>query len=63
MTEKPHIITRRQIDDESIEFSLNGQHLITVNHDDDGWSGMERIEGVIEAMAKQLGIDIVDDEY
>jgi len=37
------VLTLDYFDDESLRFSLNGVELMEVNHDYDGWKGMERI--------------------
>jgi hypothetical protein len=49
-------------DEEKVGYEINGKHIITANHDDHGWSGMETIEMVFEAFAKELGIVIDDKE-
>lgn len=49
-------------DEESVEFSINGKHLTTVNHDEDGWVAMKKIENVIRKIAKEYGIDVQEIE-
>lgn len=43
-----------EVDDETIKYSLNGEHLITANHEDDGWSGMERISDLMTSIENAL---------
>jgi hypothetical protein len=49
------IFTKTEIDEETIEYKLNGEYLIVATHDTDGWSGMERIDNLIKTIAKKLG--------
>lgn len=39
-----NILTINHIDDEHKEFYLNDDFIISVNHDSDGWTGMEKVE-------------------
>lgn len=56
-----HIITKLFIDGETTEYLLDGHHLITANHDTDGWTGMERINDVIQSIADRLEIKVIAD--
>lgn len=47
-----------QIDEREIEVSCNGQPVVTLNYDDDGQGGMERIEAVIRKIAKIIGAEV-----
>jgi hypothetical protein len=57
------IFTKTEIDEETIEYKLNGEYLIVATHDTDGWSGMERIDNLIKTIAKKLGASIHTDEH
>lgn len=59
MSKEPKFV-KKYIDDEHVEYSLNGEVLITANHDDDGWEGMERIEGLINSIAQLLDVEVVE---
>jgi hypothetical protein len=54
-------ITLHEVDDETVEVLVNGEHLITLTHDEDGWSGMGRIENMLEELAARLGISFSRD--
>lgn len=56
--EQPHKILIRHVDDECIEYSLDGQDVIEVNHDDHGWSGMESIEKAMLKVAEIIGATV-----
>lgn len=58
-----HIFTIQSPNDEVVEYYLDGEHLITANHDEHGWSGMEGIEAMVATIAKNLGIPIEHVEY
>ena len=61
MTQENNFVKTR-IDNETVEYRLNGEVLITANHDDDGWSGMERIDDLISSIARKLGAEISEVE-
>jgi hypothetical protein len=46
----------REVDPETFELSLNGERLITLNHDDDGWQGIDRAQHLIRKVAEILKI-------
>lgn len=53
-------------DNEIQELRLNGQCLAFIDHEEDGWSGMEKVREVLERVAKMLGgkfesIDALDE--
>jgi hypothetical protein len=51
---------KKYIDDENVEYSLNGEVLITATHDQDGWSGMERIEKLFTSIAQVLDVEVLE---
>lgn len=53
-----HKLTITHISDEEVSYKLNGTHLLTANHDDDGWSGMERVNSMMMAVAKEIGAEV-----
>lgn len=57
-----HVFTVKQLDDEHVEYSLNGVHLITANHEDDGWAGMERIGLLVNGIAASFGATVQEVE-
>jgi hypothetical protein len=42
-------------DDEVEEIRLNGEYLVSTNHDEHGWAGMEAARNLVTAIAKRLG--------
>ena len=49
--------TIREINDETFEVHLNGEHITTLTHDEDGWSGIQRAEHMLEEGARILGLE------
>lgn len=47
-------------DDETFELILDGLSIGTANHDDDGWSGMEKIKRLMYVMGDRLDFEIVE---
>lgn len=45
-----------EINDETTEVRVNGTHVTTLTHDEDGWQGMRRVETVLEETARILGV-------
>ena len=43
--------------DEYFEVLVDGKYIGFANHDEDGWAGMDKIEKLVEALAKALGAD------
>lgn len=41
-------------DEEQLEIVLNGEVIMTANHDDDGWQGMERLLALCRAIEAKL---------
>ena len=46
----------REVNDETWEVHLNGEHITTLTHDEDGWAGIDRVELVLENVARILGL-------
>lgn len=40
--------------DDSVQYYMDDQPIAYVDHDTDGWNGMERIHNVIKAIAEKL---------
>lgn len=55
-------IIKTTYDEENIEINLNGEYLCSLNHDEDGWSGMAKIEKIVREMAKRLNIEVEEIE-
>ena len=54
------ITIRNGADGESVRVLVGPKHVAVLNHDYDGWAGMERGIGIIKAIAKEFGIEVVD---
>ena len=39
---------------------LNGKEVASANHDEDGWSGMEKVEEIVKSIAGVLKIPVVE---
>lgn len=50
------------VDDERVDYFLDGKDLVSVNHDEDGWGGMETVDQIIRRMAKEAGWTVREDE-
>lgn len=48
----------RQVDDESLEVLLNGQHVISVDHDGEGWAGISAVKNAVKTIAAILGVTV-----
>ena len=46
-------------DGQSEVITLDGKELVTTNHDEDGWSGMERVRTTLTSFAEALNIEVV----
>jgi len=47
----------KQIDDEQIVVLVDNVPIGEANHDEDGWSGMHKVDIIVEALASALGVD------
>lgn len=45
---------------EEIDIYLNGEHLINLNDDDDGWQGITRIKNLVETIAAVFGAEVIE---
>jgi hypothetical protein len=48
--------------EEGFYVTVNNIEVVSVNHDDDGWSGIEKVRLVFERLAK-LGLCIIEESY
>lgn len=46
----------KNIDDENVEIIVDGETICYADHDEDGWSGMEKLEALARDMAKKLNV-------
>lgn len=46
--------------DESFEIRAKGVYVGSADHDRDGWSGMEHIREILQAVAKELYLDFTE---
>lgn len=46
--------------DESFEVRLDGQHVMSANHDEHGWDGMDAVRKVVDNVARIIGAEVVD---
>lgn len=51
-------IIKTSYDEESFTVWLNDIQVGRANHDDNGWKGMEDVEGIVAAIAKVLDIPV-----
>ncbi len=35
------------------------KHIVSINHDEDGWEGMMRVRDTVEALGRALGVPVV----
>lgn len=56
-----HVFKFVRPDDEVLEVHLDGQHVVTANHDEDGWSGMRKVEETIKEIAKIIGARVEEE--
>ena len=47
-------------DDENVTVFLNGKQVGSANHDEDGWSGIEKVEKIVKSIAGVLKIPVVE---
>ena len=45
-------------DEDTKSFYLNDNYITSVNHDSDGWSGIEKVENSLVTFAKMLGVEV-----
>lgn len=52
-------------DDEWEQWYIDGEHVMTANHDDHGWDGMEAVRKVFQIFAEKLrvGIEYTNDDF
>jgi hypothetical protein len=56
------IFVIRHDGDESLSIELNGDHLISLNHDDDGWQGIEKACNLVNLIAEKIGAEVEHEE-
>ena len=54
----PTLVIHR-IDDEHVEFRLDDSEICSVNHDEDGWQGMEKVQLALETVAELEGWEVM----
>lgn len=54
----PTLVIHR-VDDERIDFRLDDSEICSVNHDEDGWSGMEKVQLALETVAELEGWEVM----
>ncbi len=60
--ERPYAIdkvTIRWVNDETVEFTLNGKVLVTATHDEHGWDGMKLAIDLTRHIAGGMGASIL----
>ncbi|MEX3764412.1 hypothetical protein [Paraburkholderia phenoliruptrix] len=55
-----HVFTVKRVHDERVDYSLDGELLVSANHDDHGWAGMEEIDKLVKLIAGKIGADVVE---
>ena len=48
----------RWVNDEAVDILLDGDELISVNHDEHGWDGMQVALDLSRTFARKLGADV-----
>ncbi len=48
-------VTLKSPNDETVHLFVDGKHLATATHDEDGWAGMNMLENVAKLLARELG--------
>lgn len=51
--------TIRYDGEESLSIECDGKHITSLNHDDDGWAGMEAGVSIIKKVAEITGAELV----
>lgn len=51
-----------RVDDEHIKFALNGEIFAYLDHDEDGWAGMSKMENTLKTLANKLDIKVEEIE-
>lgn len=45
-------------EDESVQYSIDGNNIIEVDHDTDGFQFMEKMDSAMRSVAEHFGLDI-----
>lgn len=48
--------------DEKVYMHLDGVHIFTANHEDDGWDGMTRLIALATTLALRLGVGVDNEQ-
>lgn len=56
----PSRLTITDDGDEQVFIHLDGELLFILNHEDDGWDGMNRLLSLTVALAQKLGVEVDD---
>lgn len=51
----------KRVDDEHVEITLEGKEVVSLNHDEDGWDGIERAENLVKSIADILDIPVTEE--
>lgn len=57
-----HTLGFKSVDDEIREIYIDGEKIGNFNHDDDGWSGMEKGEKLLLIIAEKLNLNVIEIE-
>ena len=57
-TSKKLSIEKKQPDEETDEWYINGKNVLTINREDDGWRAQEAVDDAFRQVAKALGIQV-----
>lgn len=55
----PSIVIKQTANEDQLEIFANGTLVGSYNHDDDGWSGMEKAEELAAQIGYALGVEVV----
>jgi len=56
---KKHVFKIVGTDPETEEIFIDGAHISTINHDDQGWSGMDSVRYIVEKIAHELDAEYI----
>jgi hypothetical protein len=58
--ERPRVLTlwNPEGNEDELEISLDGHHIASLNHDEDGYAGMESVASAVTTMARILKLEV-----
>lgn len=53
---------RHWVNEETVQYFVNGKPVAYATHDEHGWSGMDVIKRMFERIAQELGVEVEETE-